>query len=86
MALNGQQVGAVETWAHPYYYLFTWEATYHHHVQPITSSEHWEKSTMPTTIVPPKSQTNPPSSRGRKRVRITPESEEIVRDGKLSRA
>ena len=86
MALNGQQVGAVETWAHPCYYLNTWEATYKHNVSPITSNEHWEKSSVPTTIVPPKTQANAANSTSKKRVRIAPETEEIVKNGKLSKA
>ncbi|PWA75659.1 hypothetical protein CTI12_AA115750 [Artemisia annua] len=86
MALNRQEVGAVETWAHPCYYLNTWEATYKHNVSPITSNEHWEKSSVPTTIVPPKSQPNAANSTSKKRVRLALETEEIVKNGKLSKA
>ena len=42
MALNRQQVGAVETWAHTCYHLNTWKETYKHHVEPITSNKYWE--------------------------------------------
>lgn len=73
-------------WAHPCYYLNTWEATYKHHVQPITSNENCEKSSMPTTIVPPKPQANATNSTSKKRVRLAPENEEIVKNGKLSKA
>ncbi|PWA70957.1 transposase, mutator type [Artemisia annua] len=86
MALNRQQVGAIETWAHPCYCLNTWEATYKHNVSPITSNEHWEKSFVPTTIVPPKSQANAANSTSKKRVRLAPETEELVKNGKLSKA
>jgi hypothetical protein len=53
---------------------------------PITSNEHWEKSSVPTTIVPPKTQANASNSTSKKRVRLAPETEEIVKNGKLSKA
>ncbi|GJQ89986.1 hypothetical protein Tco_0001125 [Tanacetum coccineum] len=46
MALNGQ-VGYVESWAHPCYWLKTWKEIYKHAIQPINGNEHWEKSTVP---------------------------------------
>jgi hypothetical protein len=41
---------------------------------------------VPTTIVSPKTQANAANSTSKKRVRIAPETEEIVKNGKLSKS
>ncbi|GJY95913.1 hypothetical protein Tco_0512274 [Tanacetum coccineum] len=54
MALNDRAAPPPETWVNPCYWLSTWKETYSHKIQPICGTKYWEKSTCPTTLLPPK--------------------------------
>ncbi|GJX45019.1 copia protein [Tanacetum coccineum] len=54
MALNDRATTPLETWVNPCYWLSTWKETYSHQIQPICRTKYWEKSTCPTTLLPPK--------------------------------
>ncbi|GJR49732.1 putative transposase, mutator type, MULE transposase domain protein [Tanacetum coccineum] len=54
MALNDRAAPPLETWVNPCYWLSTWKETYSHKIQPICGTKYWEKSTCPTTLLPPK--------------------------------
>ena len=85
MRFNGMEVGSVELWVHPCYLLKTWEETYKHHVQPIRGNQHWKKSNVPTTILPPKH--HKPLGRPRKkRIRAFTENDDTDKDSKLSQS
>ncbi|GJY90529.1 hypothetical protein Tco_0505725 [Tanacetum coccineum] len=83
-ANNGQLVGKLEEWAHPYYRLFTWKEVYSHKVHPINDSNNWVKYPCPTTLLPP----NYHLSIGRpkkKRTKSLYEKDEMVKNGKLGK-
>ncbi|GJU91781.1 heat stress transcription factor B-4-like protein [Tanacetum coccineum] len=63
---------------------FTWKETYSHKIQPICGTKYWEKSTCPTTLLPPKHHVQVGRPR-KKRKRSKHEDEPFVKDGKLSR-
>lgn len=85
MRLNGMQIGSVESWVHPCYLLKTWEETYKHHIQPINGYEHWYKSQVPTTILPPKH--HKPLGRPRKkRTRAFTENDNSDKTSNLSQS
>nr|GEX34456.1 hypothetical protein [Tanacetum cinerariifolium] len=54
MALNDRATPPPETWVNPCYWLSTWKETYSHKIQLICRTNYWEKSTCPTTLLPPK--------------------------------
>nr|GEV88798.1 hypothetical protein [Tanacetum cinerariifolium] len=74
-----------ETTGVPCKHVVTWKETYKHTIQPINGNEHWEKSTMYTTLLHPKHHI-PIGSPRKKITNSTSEKEDIVKDGKLSRA
>nr|KAJ0204775.1 hypothetical protein LSAT_V11C500294470 [Lactuca sativa] len=54
MRLNNENVGILETWVHPAYWLKTWKEMYFFKVEPINGRFLLEKSTCPTKLIPPK--------------------------------
>ncbi|GJT74307.1 hypothetical protein Tco_1041032 [Tanacetum coccineum] len=42
-----------EALVNPCYWLTTWRETYSHKVEPINGTNYWEKSTCPTSLLPP---------------------------------
>ncbi|GJU61911.1 heat stress transcription factor B-4-like protein [Tanacetum coccineum] len=84
MALNDRAAPPPEAWVNPCYWLTTWRETYSHKVQPISGTKYWEKSTCPTTLLPPKHHVQVGRPR-KKRKRSKHEDEPFVKDGKLSR-
>ncbi|GJU62560.1 heat stress transcription factor B-4-like protein [Tanacetum coccineum] len=84
MALNDRATPPPETWVNPCYWLSTWKETYSHKIQPICGTKYWEKSTCPTTLLPPKHHVQVGRPR-KKRKRSKHEDEPFVKDGKLSR-
>nr|GEW01789.1 hypothetical protein [Tanacetum cinerariifolium] len=68
-----------EEWVNHCYWLTTYRETYSHKVQLICRNKYWEKSTCPTTLLPPKGRPR------KKRKRSKHEDEPFVKDGKLSR-
>ncbi|GKB75387.1 hypothetical protein Tco_0942282, partial [Tanacetum coccineum] len=84
MALNDRAAPPPETWVNPSYWLSTWKETYSHKIQPICRTKYWEKSTCPTTLLPPKHHVQVVRPR-KKRKRSKHEDEPFVKDGKLSR-
>ncbi|GJT59899.1 heat stress transcription factor B-4-like protein [Tanacetum coccineum] len=84
MALNDRAAPPPETWVNPYYWLSTWKETYSHKIQPIYGTKYWEKSTCPTTLLPPKHHVQV-SRPKKKRKRSKHEDEPFVKDGKLNR-
>ncbi|GKA28187.1 crooked neck-like protein 1 [Tanacetum coccineum] len=84
MALNDRATPPLETWVNPCYWLSTWKETYSHKIQPICGTKYWEKSTCPTTLLPPKHHVQVGRPR-KKRKRSKHEDEPFVKDGKLSR-
>ncbi|GKA25407.1 heat stress transcription factor B-4-like protein [Tanacetum coccineum] len=63
---------------------FTWKETYSHKIQPICGIKYWEKSTCPTTLLPPKHHVQVGRPR-KKRKRSKHEDEPFVKNGKLRR-
>ncbi|GJW32337.1 hypothetical protein Tco_0052369 [Tanacetum coccineum] len=63
---------------------FTWKETYSHKIQPICGTKYWEKSTCPTTLLPPKHHVQVGRPK-KKRKRSKHEDEPFVKDGKVSR-
>ncbi|GJW56748.1 crooked neck-like protein 1, partial [Tanacetum coccineum] len=84
MALNDRAAPPPETWVNPCYWLSTWKETYSHKIQPICGTKYWEKSTCPTTLLPPKHHVQVGRPK-KKRKRSKHEDEPFVKDGKLSR-
>ncbi|GJU14609.1 heat stress transcription factor B-4-like protein [Tanacetum coccineum] len=84
MALNDRATPPPETWVNPCYWLSTWKETYSHKIQPICGTNYWEKSTCPTTLLPPKHHVQVGRPK-KKRKRSKHEDEPFVKDGKLSR-
>ncbi|GJY98520.1 heat stress transcription factor B-4-like protein [Tanacetum coccineum] len=84
MALNDRATPSPETWVNPCYWLSTWKETYSHKIQPICGTKYWEKSTCPTTLLPPKHHVQVGRPR-KKRKRSKHKNEPFVKDGKLSR-
>ncbi|GJS58084.1 hypothetical protein Tco_0652868 [Tanacetum coccineum] len=84
MALNDWAAPPPETWVNPCYWLSTWKEIYSHKIQPICMTKYWEKSTCPTTLLPPKHHVQVGRSR-KKRKRSKHEDEPFVKDGKLSK-
>ncbi|GKB18782.1 hypothetical protein Tco_0852705 [Tanacetum coccineum] len=84
MALNDLVPPPPETWVNPCYWLSTWKETYSHKIQPICGTNYWEKSTCPTTLLPPKHHVQVGRPK-KKRKRSKHKDEPFVKDGKLSR-
>ncbi|GKD64463.1 crooked neck-like protein 1 [Tanacetum coccineum] len=84
MALNDRATPPPETWVNPCYWLSTWKETYSHKIQLICGPNYWEKSTCPTTLLPPKHHVQVGRPK-KKRKRSKHEDEPFVKDGKLSR-
>ncbi|GJZ67270.1 crooked neck-like protein 1 [Tanacetum coccineum] len=84
MALNDRATPPPKTWVNPCYWLSTWKKTYSHKIQPIYETNYWEKSTCPTTLLPPKHHVQVGRPK-KKRKRSKHEDEPFVKDGKLSR-
>ncbi|GJZ30173.1 heat stress transcription factor B-4-like protein [Tanacetum coccineum] len=84
MALNDRATPSPETWVNPCYWLSTWKETYSHKIQPICGTKYWEKSTCPTTLLPPTHHVQVGRPR-KKRKRSKHEDEPFLKDGKLSR-
>ncbi|GJW71938.1 crooked neck-like protein 1 [Tanacetum coccineum] len=84
MALNDRAAPPLETWVNPCYWLSTWKETYSHKIQPICGTNYWDKSTCPTTLLPPKHHVQVGRLK-KKRKRSKHEDEPFVKDGKLSR-
>ncbi|GKB40930.1 crooked neck-like protein 1 [Tanacetum coccineum] len=84
MALNDRVTPPLETWVNPCYWLSIWKETYSYKIQPIYGTNYWEKSTCPTTLLPPKHhiQVGRPK---KKRKRSKHKDEPFVKDGKPSR-
>ncbi|GKD92400.1 hypothetical protein Tco_1372237 [Tanacetum coccineum] len=82
--LNDRATPPPETWVNPCYWLSTWKETYSHKIQPICGTNYWEKSTCPTTLLPPKHHVQVGRPK-KKRKRSKHEDEPFVKDGKLSR-
>nr|GEW85196.1 hypothetical protein [Tanacetum cinerariifolium] len=51
MALNDRETPPLKTWGKD---LTAWKETYSHKIQPICGTKYWEKSTCPTTLLPPR--------------------------------
>ncbi|GKC99439.1 hypothetical protein Tco_1169714 [Tanacetum coccineum] len=84
MAVNDRATPPPETWVNPCYWLSTWKETYSHKIQLICGTKYWEKSTCPTTLLPPKHHVQVGRPK-KKRKRSKHEDEPFVKDGKLSR-
>ncbi|GJZ61716.1 F-box protein SKIP2-like protein [Tanacetum coccineum] len=84
MTDNGMQVGLPEDWVHQSMRLQTWKTVYSFRMNPVLGREFWEKSQMPSRLIPPyiPSQIGRP---GRKRKKSAGEVTEIVKNGKLTR-
>nr|GEV30589.1 hypothetical protein [Tanacetum cinerariifolium] len=54
MAINNRAAPPPKPWVNPCYRLSTWKETYSPKIQPICGTKYWEKSTCPTTLLPPK--------------------------------
>lgn len=85
MRKNSSGVGVPETWVHEVYWLQTWKAMYSFKIQPINGRNMWEKTSCPTTLLPPKH--HPIVGRPKKKRRKSAiEIEEMVKGNKVSRA
>ncbi|GKC92819.1 heat stress transcription factor B-4-like protein [Tanacetum coccineum] len=84
MALNNQAAPPLEAWVNPCYWLTTQREIYSHKVQPISETKYWEKSTCPTTLLPPKHHVQVGRPR-KKRKRSKHEEELFMKNGKLSK-
>ncbi|GJZ12654.1 heat stress transcription factor B-4-like protein [Tanacetum coccineum] len=85
MALNDRAAPPPETWVNPCYWLSTWKETYSHKIQPICGTKYWEKSTCPTTLLPPKHHVQVGRPR-KKRKRSKHKDEPFVKDGQGRKA
>ncbi|GJW28375.1 heat stress transcription factor B-4-like protein [Tanacetum coccineum] len=83
ITLNDRAVPPPETWVNPCYWLSTWKKTCSHKIQPICGTKYWEKSTCPTTLLPPKHHVQVGRPR-KKRKMSKHEDEPFVKDGQLS--
>ncbi|CAI9273035.1 unnamed protein product [Lactuca saligna] len=54
MGRNDKDVGIPESFVHPCYWLSSWKEMYSFKVSPINGRSMWEKSAIPTTLLPPK--------------------------------
>nr|GEW68320.1 hypothetical protein [Tanacetum cinerariifolium] len=77
--LNDRGAPPLKTWVNPCYWLSTWKKTYSHKIQPIYGTKYWEKSTYPTTLLPPKHHVQVGRPR-KKRKRSKHEDELFVKD------
>lgn len=84
MALSGDAVESIESWVHEVHWLDTWKKMYNFKVEPINGFIMWPKSSIPTTITPPKHHT--PVGRPKKNRRKDAEESSVVKGSKLSRA
>ncbi|GJU60071.1 hypothetical protein Tco_1237837 [Tanacetum coccineum] len=84
MALNDRATSPLEAWVNPCYWLTTWRETYSHKVQPINGTNYSEKSTCPTTLLPPKHHVQV-GLRKKKRKRSKHEDEPFMKDDKVSK-
>ncbi|GJX20204.1 hypothetical protein Tco_0222881 [Tanacetum coccineum] len=80
MDVNDRATPPLETWVNPCYWLSTWKETYSHKIQPICRTKYWEKSTCPTTLLPPKHHVQVGRPK-KKRKRSKHEDEPFVKDG-----
>ncbi|CAI9261781.1 unnamed protein product [Lactuca saligna] len=74
-----------EDWVNRTYWLETWKNMYSFTIQPINGRNMWEKSTCPTTLLPPKHHV-PIGRPKKKRRRSAMEVEDLVKGNQLSRA
>ncbi|CAI9292371.1 unnamed protein product [Lactuca saligna] len=74
-----------EHWVHRTYWLETWKNMYSFTIHPINGRNMWEKSTCPTTLLPPKHHV-PIGRPKKKRRRSAMEVEDLVKGNQLSRA
>nr|GEV54206.1 hypothetical protein [Tanacetum cinerariifolium] len=56
MASNGTDTGIHESYCNPCHWLSTWKEMYMFKINPVNGPRSWEKSDVPTTIIPPKPQ------------------------------
>ncbi|XP_076948968.1 uncharacterized protein LOC143621425 [Bidens hawaiensis] len=83
-ALNGEKVGAVESWVHPVHRMDTWTQVCSFKINPINGKPLWPKSQVPTPLTHPKH--NKQVGRPKKaRKRSTFELEDLTQCGKLSK-
>ncbi|GJR92210.1 hypothetical protein Tco_0264384 [Tanacetum coccineum] len=54
MAANREETAIPESYCHQVHWLSTWKDMYRFKVNPCNGPDFWEKSTVPTTIIPPK--------------------------------
>nr|GEW94986.1 hypothetical protein [Tanacetum cinerariifolium] len=84
-ANNGTDTRIPESYCNPCHWLSTWKEMYRFKINPVSCLQAWEKSDVPTTIIPPK----PHPQIGRppkKRKKSTTELEdEIMKSKKLTR-
>ncbi|GJU33219.1 hypothetical protein Tco_1176808 [Tanacetum coccineum] len=68
MAANGEETAIPESYCHQVHWLSTWKDMYRFKVNPCNGPDFWEKSTVPTTIIPPKinPQIGRPPKKGRR--------------------
>ncbi|GJV53922.1 homeodomain-like protein [Tanacetum coccineum] len=83
-SLGDQATSSPETWVNPCYWLSTWKEAYSHKIQPVCKTKYWEKSTCPTTLLPPTHHVQVGRPR-KKRKRSKHEDEPFLKDGRLSR-
>nr|GFB65624.1 hypothetical protein [Tanacetum cinerariifolium] len=84
MAQNDRAAPPPESCVNPCNWLSTWKETYSHKIQPICGTNYWEKSTCPTTLLPPKHHVQVGRPK-KKRKRSKHKDEPFVKDGKLRR-
>ncbi|CAI9301559.1 unnamed protein product [Lactuca saligna] len=85
MGRNDKDVGIPESFVHPCYWLSSWKEMYSFKVSPINGRSMWEKSAIPTTLLPPKHRV--PIGRPKKKRTISiVEKEDFVRGNTTSRA
>ncbi|CAI9303017.1 unnamed protein product [Lactuca saligna] len=85
MGRNDKDVGIPESFVHPCYWLSSWKEMYSFKVSPINGRSMWEKSAIPTTLLPPKHRV--PIGRPKKKRTISiVEKEDFVRGNTASRA
>nr|KAJ0203893.1 hypothetical protein LSAT_V11C500293290 [Lactuca sativa] len=85
MGRNDKDVGIPESFVHPCYWLSSWKKMYSFKVSPINGRSMWEKSAIPTTLLPPKHRV--PIGRPKKKRTISiVEKEDFVRGNTASRA
>ncbi|GJS71330.1 hypothetical protein Tco_0704171 [Tanacetum coccineum] len=82
VALNDRAASPLEACVNPCYWLTTWRETYSHKVELINGTNYWEKSTCPTTLLPPKYHVKVGRPK-KKRKRSKHKDEPFMKDGKL---